>query len=116
MPTSETIPYSPPTASKLAFVEHYASTVLGQGFILGLGILTGVVSARILGPAGRGEYAAIIAWPLGIATLLSLGVNQGIAFFLGKRVLTVSEVATATAIIGLIQGALSIVIGLSVVP
>ena len=116
MSTSEIIPYSPPAASMRAFFEHYASTVLGQGFILGLGILTGIVSARMLGPVGRGEYAAIIVWPLGIATLLSLGLNQGIAFVVGKQALTVSEVSTATVVIGLIQSTLSIVIGLSIVP
>jgi O-antigen/teichoic acid export membrane protein len=116
MSTSETIPYSPPTTSTRAFVEHYASTVLGQGFILGLGILTGILSARMLGPVGRGEYAAIIIWPLGIASLLSLGINQGIAFLVGKQALTVSEVSTAAAVIGLIQSVLSVVIGLSIVP
>ena len=116
MSTTETILYSPTAAIRRAFVQHYASTVLGQGFILGLGILTGIVSARMLGPVGRGEYAAIIVWPLGIATLLSLGINQGIAFLIGKKLLTVSEVSTATTVIGLIQSVLSIVIGLSIVP
>ena len=116
MSTSETIPYPSPTASKRAFVEHYACTLLGQGCILGLGILTGILSARLLGPVGRGEYAAVIIWPTGIAALLSLGINQAVAFHMGRRTFTVSEVATATATIGLIQSALSITIGLLVIP
>jgi len=98
------------------FVKLHASTLLGQGLTLGLGIMTGVLSARLLGPAGRGEYAAIIIWPMGITTLCSLGVNQAISFHVGRRAYTVSEVATAASTVGLVQGALCILIGLLVVP
>jgi O-antigen/teichoic acid export membrane protein len=52
---------------------------------------------------------------LGIATLLSLGINQAVAFNVGRRAFTVSEVATAATVIGLIQSALSVVIGSVVV-
>jgi len=105
-----------PKSGKRAFLEHYGSTVFGQGLILGLGILTGVLSARMLGPVGRGEYAAINAWPLGIATFFAFGINQAIVFYMGQRTFTVSESATAAAIIGLTQSALSIAVGLIVIP
>ena len=117
MSTSETIPYQAPMIGKRKeFVKTYASTVLGQGFILGLGTLTGILSARMLGPVGRGEYAAVVIWPTGIATLLSLGINQAIAFNVGRKAFTISEVTTATAIIGLFQSALSVAIGMLIVP
>ena len=115
MSTSETVRSRALTPGKLAFVGHYGSTLLGQGFTLGLGILTGILAARMLGPVGRGEYAAIIIWPTGVVGLLSLGINQAIAFNLGRRAFTVSEVATAAMVIGLIQSALSIIIGLFVI-
>lgn len=116
MPQPDTIPDRASRKRKHSFVAHYGSTVLGQGVTLGLGVLTGVLSARMLGPVGRGEYTAIIIWPLWIATLLSLGINQAIVYYLGRKTHTVSEVATAAASIGLTQGALSIVIGLAVIP
>jgi O-antigen/teichoic acid export membrane protein len=116
MSTSETIPCLPPANGKREFAKTYGSTLLGQSLILGLGILTGILSARMLGPVGRGEYAAVIIWPMGIATLISLGINQAIAFSVGRRAFTISEVTTAAAIIGLVQSALSIVIGLLIVP
>jgi O-antigen/teichoic acid export membrane protein len=116
MTTSETIPYSPPVTGKREFVEHYGSTLLGQGLTLGLGILTGILSARILGPVGRGEYAAIAIWPMGIASFLAFGINQAAVFYLGQRELTASEGAVALTVIGLIQSALSVAIGLLVVP
>ena len=115
MSTNETKPHRGTAASIRAFVGHYGSTLLGQGFVLGLGILTGILSARMLGPTGRGEYAAIILWPTAIVCLLSLGINQAITFNVGRGAFTVSEVATSATIIGLIQGALSIAVGLVVV-
>jgi O-antigen/teichoic acid export membrane protein len=116
MSTTETAPNDPPATIKRGFLDHYGSTLLGQGFTLGLGVLTGILSARLLGPAGRGEYAAIIIWPMGIAMLCSFGINQAIAFNVGRRTFTISEIATATTAVGLVQSALSILIGLLVVP
>jgi O-antigen/teichoic acid export membrane protein len=115
MTTSGVVPDSSPAIGKRAFVKHYGSTVLGQGLLLGLGILTGIVTARMLGPAGRGEYAAIVIWPMAIVGLLALGINQAIAFNVGRRAFTVSEVTTAATAIGFVQGSLSIIIGLLVV-
>ena len=117
MSTSETIPYQLPAIGKREeFVKTYASTMLGQSLILGLGILTGILSARMLGPVGRGEYAAVVIWPTGIATLLSLGINQAVAFNVGRRSFTISEITTGATTIGLIQSVLSIIIGLAVIP
>jgi O-antigen/teichoic acid export membrane protein len=117
MSTLEALPYRRPWATaKCAFVEHYASTLLGQGFTLAIGTVTGILAARMLGPVGRGEYAAVVLWPMAIATFLSFGINQAIAFHVGRSAFTVSEVATAAVTLGLIQGALSILIGLLVVP
>jgi O-antigen/teichoic acid export membrane protein len=116
MSTSATIPYQAPVYGKRAFVKNYASTVMGQTFILGLGILTGILTARMLGPVGRGEYAAVIIWPLWISTIVSLGINNAVAFNVGRRLFTISEIATATAVIGLTQSVLSIAIGLHIVP
>ena len=117
MSTLQAVPYRCPFATgQRVFVEHYASTLVGQGVTLALGAITGILAARMLGPVARGEYAAVVLWPMAIATFLSFGINQAIAFNVGRRAFTVSEVATAALTVGLIQGALSILIGLLVVP
>lgn len=113
---SDTISKPPITSGKRAFVEHYGSTTIAQGLTLGLGILTGILSARMLGPVGRGEFAAVIIWPMGIAGFLALGISQSIVFYLGKRTFTRSELATSATAIGLVLSALSIIIGFAVVP
>ena len=112
----ETVSSRPAAKSSGALLKYYGSTFLGQGFTLGIGTLTGILSARILGPAGRGEYAAIIIWPTAIASFLAFGINQALVFHMGRRTFTTSEVATAITVIGLIQSALSIIIGLAIVP
>lgn len=45
-----------------------------KSLILGLQAATGVLTARALGPAGRGELAAMILWPLFVASVTTLGV------------------------------------------
>lgn len=50
-------------------------SVLVQGLIVGLNLVTGVITARALGPDGRGAYAAISLWP----TVLGMAAVAGIA-------------------------------------
>ena len=112
----ESVSSRPVAKSSEGLIQSYGSTILGQGFTLGIGILTGILSARILGPVGRGEYAAIIIWPTAIVSFLAFGINQAVVFHMGRRTFTTSEIATAVTVIGLIQSALSILISLAIVP
>jgi O-antigen/teichoic acid export membrane protein len=116
MVTTRDIVQEKQPVSRRSFFEHYGSTFLGQAFILGLGVITGILAARMLGPSGRGEVAAIIIWPSAIVTLLSLGINQSIAYSVGQRAFTLDEVATASVVIGLVQASLSVLLGLIIVP
>ncbi len=49
-----------------------------------MGIVTGVVSARALGPDGRGELAVMILWPSLIATVVDLGISEAITLRTAK--------------------------------
>jgi len=113
---SDTIEHRAPSGGKQTFLQHYGATVFGQGLTLALGILTGILSARMLGPAGRGEYAAVIVWPMGIAGFFAFGINQAVVFHIGQRTFSSSQTATAVTVIGILQSALSIAVGLVVVP
>ncbi|HZF43814.1 MAG TPA: oligosaccharide flippase family protein [Sphingomonadaceae bacterium] len=48
------------------------------------GMLTGVVAARLLGPAGRGTLAEITSWALGLAALGCLSINAAVVYFAAK--------------------------------
>ena len=94
----------------------FASTLFAQMVVLGLGTFTGVVSARLLGPQGRGELAALILWPSALVMLFSLGINQAIVFHVGQKRDKISEVATGAGAIGLAQSLGVVVVGLLVIP
>lgn len=46
---------------------------------------TGILTARVLGPAGRGELAAMILWPLLVASVTTLGVPSSLIYYLRHR-------------------------------
>src|SRR5262249_1651663 len=50
-----------------------------------LGIMTGMLAARLLGPQGRGELAAIQTWPSCIATLAMLGLHDALVYYSARE-------------------------------
>ncbi len=58
-----------------ALVGTFATSV----FIQGCTVLQAILIARLLGPVGRGEYAAVILWPAMFAGLGIFGSNIAIA-------------------------------------
>ena len=52
--------------------------------ILVANIVTGVLTARWLGPTGKGELTAIILWPTVLAGAGSLGLVEAIVYLSGK--------------------------------
>ena len=50
-----------------------------------LGLVTGVLVARLLGPQGRGELAAIQTWPTNIASLAMLGLAEATVYFSARE-------------------------------
>lgn len=49
-----------------------------------LSLATGVLSARLLGPVGRGQLAAIQTWPIAIALIALLGMPEALVYFSGR--------------------------------
>jgi len=101
---------------KGSFVGHLSVTAVLGGATLGLGAVTGVLAARLLGPTGRGELAALTIWPTALYFLGAMGINQAIVFYTGRRAFTFSEVWTGSTIIGLAQSVLVLAVGLVLIP
>ena len=53
--------------------------------ILIVGLLTGIITARVLGAAGRGEMAAIIYWPQLLSYVLTLGLPSALIYNMKSR-------------------------------
>ena len=60
-------------------------SILSKIVILGLQASTGILTARVLKPAGRGELAAMILWPLFVASVTTFGVPSSLIYFLRHR-------------------------------
>jgi O-antigen/teichoic acid export membrane protein len=62
-----------------------AQSIASKALILGLQAATGILTARELRPWGRGELAAMILWPLLVASVTTLGVPSSLIYFLRHR-------------------------------
>lgn len=98
------------------YVRNLITTAGGQAAILGLGIFTGIASARLLGPQGRGELAAITLWPTVLVLVASLGISHAIVFHVGKRRFALAEIWTASLALWLIQSLAVLAVGWALLP
>jgi O-antigen/teichoic acid export membrane protein len=117
LPTQQTkVDLSPGERQRRAFASHLTTTAAAQALSLALGVLTGVLVARLLGPTGRGELAALILWPTALVFLAAMGINQAIVFYTGRKAFSLPELWTASTVIGLGQSALALLAGLIIIP
>jgi len=89
-------------------------SVWSKSAILMLQAGTGVLTARMLGPNGRGELAAMILWPLFVASVTTLGVPSSLIFHLrrlpGDRQRLVASGFATAAMMGIVAGGLAAIV------
>ena len=73
------------TAHTSPFGSRILLTAGTNGLSAVLGLLTGILAARLLGPQGRGELAAIQTWPSFIATLAMLGLPDALVYYSARE-------------------------------
>jgi O-antigen/teichoic acid export membrane protein len=56
-------------------------TAAATAIILGCGVVTGLIAARSLGPAGRGELAAITVWASTLLYAGTIGLPEAVVYF-----------------------------------
>lgn len=62
-----------------------AVTAATNSVLAALGMVSGILAARLLGPHGRGELAAIQTWPGFMANLAMLGMPEALVYFSARR-------------------------------
>ena len=67
------------------FGSQVALTLTTNLFLSGLGLCTGVLTARQLGPTGRGELEAILLWGAFVATVALLGLSDAVTYFTSRE-------------------------------
>ena len=62
--------------STAAAIQTFGARVI----ILGMNLLTGIVTANLLGPAGRGEQGAMALWPAVLMPILAIGLPMSLVY------------------------------------
>ncbi len=91
-------------------------TLLISVVILFINLLTGVITARFLGVAGRGEQEAMGVWPLFLAQAFTLGLPSALVYNLKKTPEHAPKLFAASVVSGLLAGAVAIAVGLTFIP
>jgi antigen flippase len=73
----------------------YLSTSFTNLLCLFLGMVSGILSARLLGPQGRGELAIISYFPNLMGTFCCLAIPQALSFFISREPGRAAEIAAA---------------------
>ena len=95
-----------------ATVQTLAINIL----ILGLNFGTGIITARALGPDGRGAQAAMQMWPQIFAIALTLGLPTALLYNLRRHPEKGSQLFSAALVIGTGMGLLATLVGVVFIP
>lgn len=111
-------PATPGGGRQARIGRSYAVTMAGSAGALVLTLFTGIVSARLLGPDGRGVVGAIAAWAMLASFIGGVGLRDGMGWLeardwrLAPRVLTSTLVSTlALAVLAMFAAQLLVPLG-----
>lgn len=85
----------------------YISTYATSLFIQLCTVLQGALLARLLGPQGRGEFAAILLWPSIFATVGLCGINMSLTRRAGKTK-AISPLVKSAVLLSCLTGAVTV--------
>lgn len=88
-----------------------AQSIGAKLFIIGINATTGIITARTLQPAGRGELAAMILWPVFLSSVLTLGVPSALTFQLRRNPDRHSQLMGTALLVALLTSMFAMVIG-----
>ena len=90
--------------------------VLANVLVLVLNVLTGVITARLLGPSDKGVQAAIILWPGILISFANVGLHTALLYHIKKTEKSTGAFLSAAIVIGALTSGLAIIVGVAVVP
>ncbi|HUQ63759.1 MAG TPA: oligosaccharide flippase family protein [Acidimicrobiales bacterium] len=74
-----------PPIRRQSFLNLVAGTAGSNVAMALLGSVGGILLARGLGPAQRGDLAIIVVWPTVVGTMATIGLPQAITYWLARR-------------------------------
>ncbi|MGH8399232.1 MAG: oligosaccharide flippase family protein [Gammaproteobacteria bacterium] len=106
-------------AVKYASAGALKATVRTAGFNLASTLnagLGGVILARYLGPAGRGDYAAVTAWFAFACIIGDLGLPGALCFYVAREPELAGEYVATSRAIMIVTGSLAAAVGVFIAP
>jgi len=100
-------------SSAASAIAHVAMT---NGLMLLLNVLTGVITARWLGPEGRGEFAAITLWPPLLGYAFALALPSAVVYHAKRDPQRRREITGMTIVLSAIAGTVAVVAGEGLLP
>ena len=98
----------------IQFVKYTANTFVIKLFILALTAAIAIITARVLGPSGKGQLAILTTTVFIAVVVGELGLGQAIVYYLAGRRRSLKEIASSSllchAVIGIIITVLLIAI------
>src|SRR6266581_4340341 len=92
------------------FVRDVLRVLGGQVAMTAMGVVTGVITARWLGPQDRGLFNLLVLLPTTLSNFVKLGIPQASVYFMRRQRVSASDVASNSLWFALTTGtALAIV-------
>lgn len=92
------------------------NTVFNKFGIVVVNAVTGVLTARLLRPEGRGDLAAMILWPTLLTSITTLGIPTALIFLLRRGGSSKAENVTTALLMILILSSSAAVVGIFLLP
>jgi O-antigen/teichoic acid export membrane protein len=91
-------------------------TIAANALIVMVTLITGVIAARFLGPAGRGEQAAMVMWPQLLAYSMTLGIPMSLRYYLRHYPAEQPQLLTAALALAGALGLVAALAGTLIIP
>jgi O-antigen/teichoic acid export membrane protein len=87
-----------------------------NALMLSSGVVTGLLSAWALGPAGRGDLMVVLMWPAIFSMVAQIGLPQAYRFWIAKRPECVSALFANAVIFTLAMGLITLAVAEVLIP
>lgn len=87
-----------------------------NALMLSSGVVTGLLSAWALGPAGRGDLMVVLMWPAIFSMVAQFGLPQAYRFWIAKRPECVSALFANAVIFTLAMGLITLAVAEALIP
>ncbi len=98
---------------------HAANTALTAAtniLLAGLGVVSGVLAARLLGPHGRGQLGAIQTWPSFVASLAMLGMPEALVYYSARDPSEAGRYLGSAMVVALVSSVPFVLVGYLLTP